>query len=60
MDIYHLGIITKHFYCIWKDNKKGVVLEKGKLINHGPTIAKILDIDLRDCDGIVEERILNL
>ncbi len=43
-----------------KTIKKGVVLEKGKLINHGPTIAKILDIDLRDCDGIVEERILNL
>lgn len=48
------------FIAYGKTIKKGVVLEKGKLINHGPTIAKILDVDLRDCDGIVEERILNL
>ena len=48
------------FIAYGKTIKKGVVLEKGKLINHGPTIAKILDIHLRDCDGIVEERILNL
>lgn len=48
------------FIAYGKTIKKGVVLEKGKLINHGPTIAKILDIDLRDYDGIVEERILNL
>lgn len=48
------------FIAYGKTIKKGVVLEKGNLINHGPTIAKILDIDLRDCDGIVEERILNL
>lgn len=48
------------FIAYGKTIKKGVVLEKGKLINHGPTIAKLLDIDLRDCDGIVEERILNL
>ena len=48
------------FIAYGKTIKKGVVLEKGKLINHGPTIAKILAIDLRDCDGIVEERILNL
>lgn len=48
------------FIAYGKTIKKGVVLEKGKLINHGPTIDKILDIDLRDCDGIVEERILNL
>lgn len=48
------------FIAYGKTIKKVVVLEKGKLINHGPTIAKILDIDLRDCDGIVEERILNL
>lgn len=48
------------FIAYGKTIKKGVVLEKGKLINNGPTIAKILEIDLRDCDGIVEERILNL
>lgn len=48
------------FIAYGKTIKKGVVLEKGKLINHGPTISKILEIDLRDCDGIVEERILNL
>ena len=48
------------FIAYGKTIKKGVVLEKGKLINHGPTIAKILEIDLRDCDGIVEERILNV
>ena len=47
------------FIAYGKTIKKGVVLEKGKLINHGPTIAKILDIDLRDCDGIVWECFLH-
>lgn len=59
-----------HGYCPKKDNygtffigygsgfKKGVVKEKGKLINHAPTIAKIMGINMQDCDGIVEEDII--
>lgn len=40
--------------------KAGVVLNKGKLINHGPTIAKILGFDMKAVDGEVVEEILNL
>ena len=48
------------FIAYGKTIKKGVVLEKGKLINHGPTIAKILGIDLKDADGMAEEKILDI
>jgi len=37
-----------------------VVLKSGKLINHGPTIAKLMDLNLDNIDGEVEERILNI
>ena len=37
--------------------KKGAVVEKGELINHAPTFAKILGIDFA-CDGKPETRIL--
>ena len=43
-----------------KGIKKGINLESGKLINHGPTFAKLLGVDLPNTDGIVEERILDL
>lgn len=41
-----------------KGIKKRVVLEGGSIVNHGPTIGKILGIDFKDIDGKVEERIL--
>lgn len=40
--------------------KKGIVLEKGKLINHGQTLAKLLGLELKDGEGKVEDRILDL
>lgn len=46
------------FMASGKDIKKGIALEHGKLINHGPTIAKILGLNLEDATGIPEERIL--
>ena len=48
------------FIAYGKTIKKGVVLEKGKLINHGPTIAKVLGIDLKDADGMAEGKILDI
>ena len=65
-------IMAAHGYLPTKDNyktffiasgkgiKSGIVLENGKLINHGPTIAKILGIDLKDADGMAEEKILDI
>ena len=37
--------------------KKGLILENGQLINHGPTIAEIMGLDLEEADGVVERRI---
>lgn len=48
------------FLAFGRGIKSGVVLDKGKLINHGPTLGKILGFTFQDADGIVEERILEL
>jgi predicted AlkP superfamily pyrophosphatase or phosphodiesterase len=41
-----------------KDFKNGIVLDKGKLINHGPTLAKVLGVELKNADGVVVKEIL--
>ncbi|MDD6796091.1 MAG: ectonucleotide pyrophosphatase/phosphodiesterase [Clostridiaceae bacterium] len=46
------------FIANGKDFKKGVVLKNGQLINHGPTIAKVLGVELKDTDGIVVDEII--
>ena len=48
------------FIACGKGIKKGVSIDEGKLINHGPTLAKILGINLGKTDGIAEDRILEL
>ena len=48
------------FLAFGRGIKSGVVLEEGKLINHGPTLGRILGFNFEKADGIVEERILNL
>lgn len=48
------------FIACGRGIKSGVVLEQGKLINHGATIAKILGVNLKNTDGKVEEKILNI
>ena len=40
--------------------RKNVVLPSGKLINHGPTLAKILGVDLKDTDGQAVLEILDI
>ena len=40
--------------------KKGVKIDGGSLINHGPTIAKLLGVNLGKTDGKAEDRILDL
>lgn len=39
--------------------KKGVRVENGHILNHAPTIARILGLDLQDAEGKVVEEILN-
>lgn len=46
------------FIGFGKDFKEGIVLESGELINHGPTLAKVLDIDLKNVDGKVINEII--
>lgn len=41
-----------------KDFKEGVVLDRGEIINHGPTLAKILGVELKDADGKAVDEIL--
>lgn len=48
------------FIASGKGVKNGIILEDGKLINHGPTIAKLLGITLEEVDGECEDRILNI
>lgn len=40
--------------------KNGIVLDKGKLVNHGPTLAKVLGVELKDADGEAVEEILQI
>lgn len=48
------------FLAFGRGVKSGVVLDKGKLINHGPTLGKILGFDFKNADGVIEERILDI
>lgn len=38
--------------------RKGAVLEEGNILNHAPTFAKILGLELKDATGHAEDRIL--
>ena len=45
------------FIASGKGIKKGLEINGGKLINHGPTLAKILGVSFEKTDGIIEDRI---
>ena len=45
------------FIASGKCIKKGLEINGGKLINHGPTLAKILGVSFEKTDGIIEDRI---
>ena len=51
---------TTFFIGSGRGFKKGVVIDKGNLINHGPTLAKILGLKFKDIDGEAIEEILNI
>ena len=51
---------TTFFMAYGPSIKKGIEIQGGKLINHGPTLAKLLDVNLGDTDGSVEERIFEI
>ncbi|KEI08697.1 phosphodiesterase [Clostridium sp. K25] len=46
------------FMMMGKGVKKGVTIEKMNLVDEGPTIAKLLEIDLKDIDGRVIDEFL--
>ncbi|MDV4150701.1 ectonucleotide pyrophosphatase/phosphodiesterase [Clostridium sp. AL.422] len=48
------------FIACGKGVKEGIQIDGGKLINHGPTLAKILGINMGKTDGVAEDRILKL
>ena len=39
--------------------KKGALIENGHILNHAPTIARIMDLELWDCEGEAVKEILN-
>ncbi|NLM48704.1 MAG: alkaline phosphatase family protein [Epulopiscium sp.] len=49
---------TTVFMAKGKGIKKGIVLETMNLIDEGPTLAKLLNLELKDSDGRVLEEIL--
>ena len=49
---------TTFFIACGKGIKKGVKIDGGSLINHGPTLAKLLGVNLGNTDGSAEDRIL--
>ncbi|MEN8433831.1 ectonucleotide pyrophosphatase/phosphodiesterase [Clostridium septicum] len=51
---------TTFFIAYGNSIKKGFTLENGSLINHGPTLARILGLELKDIDGNIEEKIFNI
>ncbi len=48
------------FLACGKGIKEDFELEGGSLINHAPTLGKILGIKFKDIDGVVEERIFKI
>lgn len=46
------------FLACGKGIKNDVIIEQGSLINHAPTIAKLLGIEFNDIEGKVEDKIL--
>ncbi|MDY2630788.1 MAG: ectonucleotide pyrophosphatase/phosphodiesterase [Clostridium sp.] len=48
------------FLAYGKGIKKGLEINGGKLINHGPTLAKILGVNFGETDGKIEEGIFEL
>ena len=38
--------------------KKGVIIEEGNILNHAPTLAKLLGVELRDAEGVSVDEIL--
>lgn len=51
---------TTFFMAYGNGIKKGFKIDGGKLINHGPTLAKILGVNLGKTDGEAEERIFEV
>ena len=51
---------TTFFIGSGRGFKNGVVIDKGNLINHGPTLAKVLGLKFNDIDGEAVEEILNI
>lgn len=40
--------------------KKNTMIDSGHIINHGPTLARLLGLSFKNTDGVVEERILDI
>ena len=51
---------TTFFIGSGRGFKKGKVIDRGSLINHGPTLGKILGVEFKDIDGEAVEEILDL
>ena len=50
---------TTIFIISGRGVKKGVIVEKMDLVDEGPTIARLLGVELKDTDGRVLEELLD-
>ena len=60
MDTLQQNLTMKQFYRCWERNKSGVTVPYMRLIDEGPTIARLLGLHLGETDGAIVEDLLQL
>ena len=60
MDTLQQNLTMKQFYRRWERNKSGFTVPYMRLIDEGPTIARLLGLHLGKTDGAIVEDLLQL
>ena len=59
MDTLQQNLTMKQFLSLLERNKTGVTVPYMRLIDEGPTIARLLGLHLGETDGAIVEDLLN-
>ena len=60
MDTLQQNLTMKQFLSCWERNKSGFTVPYMRLIDEGPTIARLLGLHLGKTDGAIVEDLLQL
>ena len=60
MDTLQQNLTMKQFYSCRERNKSGITIPYMRLIDEGPTIARLLGLHLGETDGSIVEDLLQL